>query len=219
MLETAFTGLSLTPSSSVFWRRPCQLHSASKPAPLQRSTGCPLIEAAHKKGGGSTKNGRYVGFCSPQGRILRVLWHTCAWWHCRVPEWFSICVWGQPLQQDSVAAADISLPFQRGVAHTIMCCAPCRDSNPQMRGVKVYGGQPVKAGGIIMRQLGTKVGAAACRASMLLSHLLMLSGSLRFFFSLRSTILAWVWAWARTSRCMLWTLASSCSRRQSTSGG
>ncbi len=32
-----------------------------------------------------------------------------------------------------------------------------RDSNPQMRGVKVYGGQPVKAGGIIVRQLGTKV--------------------------------------------------------------
>jgi large subunit ribosomal protein L27 len=32
-----------------------------------------------------------------------------------------------------------------------------RDSNPKMRGVKVYGGQPVKAGGIIVRQVGTKV--------------------------------------------------------------
>lgn len=32
-----------------------------------------------------------------------------------------------------------------------------RDSNPQMRGVKVYGGQQVKAGGIIIRQLGTQV--------------------------------------------------------------
>ncbi|KAK9820523.1 hypothetical protein WJX72_011280 [[Myrmecia] bisecta] len=32
-----------------------------------------------------------------------------------------------------------------------------RDSNAQRRGVKVYGGQPVKAGGIIIRQLGTKV--------------------------------------------------------------
>ena len=32
-----------------------------------------------------------------------------------------------------------------------------RDSNSKRRGVKVYGGQPVKAGGIIVRQLGTHV--------------------------------------------------------------
>lgn len=32
-----------------------------------------------------------------------------------------------------------------------------RDSNSKRRGVKVYGGQPVSAGGIIIRQLGTKV--------------------------------------------------------------
>lgn len=31
-----------------------------------------------------------------------------------------------------------------------------RDSNPQMRGVKVYGGQKILAGGIIVRQCGTK---------------------------------------------------------------
>ena len=31
-----------------------------------------------------------------------------------------------------------------------------RDSNPQYRGVKVYGGQFVPAGGIIVRQCGTK---------------------------------------------------------------
>lgn len=31
-----------------------------------------------------------------------------------------------------------------------------RDSNPQHLGVKRYGGQPVRAGGIIMRQRGTK---------------------------------------------------------------
>jgi len=31
-----------------------------------------------------------------------------------------------------------------------------RDSNPQYRGVKVYGGQFVPAGGIIVRQRGTK---------------------------------------------------------------
>jgi large subunit ribosomal protein L27 len=31
-----------------------------------------------------------------------------------------------------------------------------RDSNPKMLGVKVYGGQVVSAGGIIVRQRGTK---------------------------------------------------------------
>ena len=31
-----------------------------------------------------------------------------------------------------------------------------RDSNPQYRGVKLYGGQTVRAGGIIVRQCGTK---------------------------------------------------------------
>ena len=30
-----------------------------------------------------------------------------------------------------------------------------RDSNPQFRGVKVYGGQSVRIGGIIIRQCGT----------------------------------------------------------------
>ncbi len=32
-----------------------------------------------------------------------------------------------------------------------------RDSNAQRRGVKVYGGQAINAGGIIIRQLGTKI--------------------------------------------------------------
>lgn len=31
-----------------------------------------------------------------------------------------------------------------------------RDSNPQFRGVKLYGGQSVRAGSIIVRQCGTK---------------------------------------------------------------
>jgi len=31
-----------------------------------------------------------------------------------------------------------------------------RDSNPQYRGVKLFGGQSVKAGSIIVRQCGTK---------------------------------------------------------------
>lgn len=32
-----------------------------------------------------------------------------------------------------------------------------RDSNPQYRGVKVYGGETVTAGSILMRQLGTVI--------------------------------------------------------------
>ena len=32
-----------------------------------------------------------------------------------------------------------------------------RDSNPQMLGVKVYGGQEVKAGAILVRQRGTHI--------------------------------------------------------------
>lgn len=32
-----------------------------------------------------------------------------------------------------------------------------RDSNPQYRGVKKFGGQAVRAGNILVRQLGTKV--------------------------------------------------------------
>ena len=32
-----------------------------------------------------------------------------------------------------------------------------RDSNGQRRGVKVFGGQAIHAGGIIVRQLGTKI--------------------------------------------------------------
>lgn len=31
-----------------------------------------------------------------------------------------------------------------------------RDSNPQYRGIKLYGGQEAKAGSIILRQCGTK---------------------------------------------------------------
>ena len=34
-----------------------------------------------------------------------------------------------------------------------------RDSNGQRRGVKIYGGQRVRAGNIIIRQLGTKIHA------------------------------------------------------------
>lgn len=39
-----------------------------------------------------------------------------------------------------------------------------RDSISKRRGVKVFGGQAVGAGGIIIRQLGTKVGGRAAKA-------------------------------------------------------
>lgn len=32
-----------------------------------------------------------------------------------------------------------------------------RDSNGQRRGIKIYGGQKVRAGNILVRQLGTKI--------------------------------------------------------------
>ena len=34
-----------------------------------------------------------------------------------------------------------------------------RDSNPQYRGIKKYGGETVRAGGIIVRQRGTRIHA------------------------------------------------------------
>jgi large subunit ribosomal protein L27 len=37
-----------------------------------------------------------------------------------------------------------------------------RDSNPQFRGVKRYGGETVRAGEILVRQCG-KIGRASCR--------------------------------------------------------
>jgi large subunit ribosomal protein L27 len=36
-----------------------------------------------------------------------------------------------------------------------------RDSNPKMLGVKVYGGESISAGGIIVRQRGTRFHAGA----------------------------------------------------------
>lgn len=36
-----------------------------------------------------------------------------------------------------------------------------RDSNPQYRGVKVYGGQQVTAGSVLVRQVGSTVHAGA----------------------------------------------------------
>lgn len=84
-LVSSFTGVQLGCNCRTAQLRPL----ASRPSPARFSPAVAPIEAAHKKGAGSTKNGR--------------------------------------------------------------------DSNSKRRGVKVYGGQAVGAGGIIVRQLGTHV--------------------------------------------------------------
>ena len=67
---------------------------------------------------------------------------------------------GRPLQQRApmrstapLVPATIEAAHKKGAGST----KNGRDSNSKSRGVKVYGGQPVPAGGIIIRQLGTKV--------------------------------------------------------------
>ena len=79
MLATAFKGLSLTSSSSLLGGRPCQAGTTYRPLPLQRSAVCPSIEAAHKKGGGSTKNGRCgPAACTPGHTQQTALLRLCA---------------------------------------------------------------------------------------------------------------------------------------------
>jgi large subunit ribosomal protein L27 len=58
----------------------------------------------------------------------------------------------QPMR--AIVPATIEAAHKKGAGST----KNGRDSNSKRRGVKVYGGQPVPAGGIIIRQLGTKVG-------------------------------------------------------------
>ncbi len=95
-LVSSFTGLQLGCNCGT-----ARLLSA-RPAPARFSPAVAPIEAAHKKGAGSTKNGR--------------------------------------------------------------------DSNSKRRGVKVYGGQAVGAGGIIVRQLGTHVRPPAAALHPVTQH-------------------------------------------------
>ena len=59
----------------------------------------------------------------------------------------------QPLRMCGVAPFTVEAAHKKGGGST----KNGRDSKSKRRGVKVYGGQPIKAGGIIVRQLGTKV--------------------------------------------------------------
>lgn len=59
----------------------------------------------------------------------------------------------QPLRLSSPLQLSIEAAHKKGGGST----KNGRDSKSKRRGVKVYGGQSIKAGGIIVRQLGTKV--------------------------------------------------------------
>lgn len=59
----------------------------------------------------------------------------------------------QPLRSTGFTHVSIEAAHKKGGGST----KNGRDSKSKRRGVKVYGGQPIKAGGIIVRQLGTKV--------------------------------------------------------------
>ncbi|KAL3158171.1 hypothetical protein ABBQ32_011760 [Trebouxia sp. C0010 RCD-2024] len=58
----------------------------------------------------------------------------------------------QPLPVRAPAPFSVEAAHKKGGGST----KNGRDSNSKRRGVKVYGGQPIRAGGIIVRQLGTK---------------------------------------------------------------
>lgn len=60
----------------------------------------------------------------------------------------------QTVQRQGMCGLTIEAAHKKGAGST----KNGRDSVSKRRGVKVYGGQPVPAGGIIIRQLGTKVG-------------------------------------------------------------
>lgn len=65
---------------------------------------------------------------------------------------------GHRLQQRQPLRVLAPMPFTTEAAHKKGggSTKNGRDSNSKRRGVKVYGGQPIRAGGIIVRQLGTK---------------------------------------------------------------
>lgn len=67
---------------------------------------------------------------------------------------------GQQLQQRASLRVQPFVPLTIEAAHKKGSGSTKngRDSVSKRRGVKVYGGQPVPAGGIIIRQLGSKVG-------------------------------------------------------------
>lgn len=62
-----------------------------------------------------------------------------------------------PVVRPAVAAPARDLVIQNAHKKGAGSTKNGRDSNPKYRGVKVYGGQPIRPGGIIVRQVGNKV--------------------------------------------------------------
>lgn len=85
---------------------------------------------------------------------------------------------GHRLQQRQSLPVRAPVPFSVEAAHKKGggSTKNGRDSNSKRRGVKVYGGQPIRAGGIIVRQLGTQVILKGCaQVTFLLTSLLILA--------------------------------------------
>ncbi|GFH26922.1 50S ribosomal protein L27 [Haematococcus lacustris] len=68
----------------------------------------------------------------------------------------------RPFVQSAVAPSRRALVVQNAQKKGQGSTNNGRDSNAKRRGVKVYGGQPVKAGGIIVRQVGSTLLATSC---------------------------------------------------------
>jgi hypothetical protein len=62
-----------------------------------------------------------------------------------------------PVIRAPVAAPSRDLVIQQAHKKGAGSTKNGRDSNPKYRGVKVYGGQSIHPGGIIVRQVGNKV--------------------------------------------------------------
>lgn len=182
MLASTFVGSKLSGSSFLAGRQLQQQRAAAPAVPLGPLT----IEAAHKKGAGSTKSecqhdsgvlqqaaeesSRRQSGCRRSTRMSQQPHYACVLQklHC-----FQLAAAPQPhssQQQVCSPAASLNsassaqpvtshaLSEQPSATNFVCPAADGRDSVSKRRGVKVYGGQPVNAGGIIIRQLGTKVG-------------------------------------------------------------
>jgi ribosomal protein L27 len=71
-----------------------------------------------------------------------------------------LCAQRRPAQRAAPVPLTIEAAHKKGAGST----KNGRDSNSKRRGVKAYGGQPVIAGNIIIRQLGTKASSGGSRA-------------------------------------------------------
>eukprot|EP00955_Chlamydomonas_euryale_P093452 364786-Chlamydomonas_euryale.AAC.19 len=126
---------------------------------LSRSSACPVapfaparralvIQNAHKKGAGSTKNGRDVS--AMEYNTSRIEYAAMRRRCCRTAG-------ALVATPTACGSQETCIPYYAHVSLVAQCTCDVvpLQSNPQRRGIKIYGGQPVKAGGIIYRQVGS----------------------------------------------------------------